>query len=426
MKKTWVFLVCFVFSAFALFGQNASDFKTEVKDGKVTIIGYTGTVKDVRIPDKINGLPVTAIGGHFDDGVFESKQLTSVTIPNSITSIGEYAFYFNDLTSVTIPNSVTSIGGRAFDSGVNVVQNGRVVYGTQEGFSYTLMNGTISIWSYTGTAKDVRIPDRIIGLPVTNIGGFSIEYYVGAFSEDQLTSVTIPNSVTTIGKDAFSWNKLTSVTIPNSVTSIGENAFSENQLTSVTISNSVTTIGNGAFSWNKLTSVTIPNSVISIGSYAFFDNQLTSVTIPNSVTSIGGSAFDSGVNVVQNGRVVYGTQEGFSYTLMNGTITIWGYSGTVKDVRIPDKINGLPVTTIGEWAFSGNQLTSVTIPNTVTSIGERAFYGNKLTSVTIPNSVTSIKSGAFESNQLTSVTIPKSVTSIDDEAFDSSVKIIRE
>jgi hypothetical protein len=319
MKNTWVFLVCFVFSAFALFGQNADDFETEIEDGAVTITRYTGTVKDVRIPDKINGLPVTAIGGYFvwdeDEyyGAFAGNDLTSVTIPNSVTSIGDStfaenqlvsvtignsvtsigwnAFSSNELTSVTIPNSVISIGEDAFDSGVNVVQNGRVVYGIQEGFSYTLMNGTINIWNYTGTAKDVRIPDKINGLPVTAIGGYSDwgDYY-------------------------------------------------------------------GAFTYN----------------------DLTSVTIPNSVTSIGESAFDSGVNVVQNGRVVYGIQEGFSYTLSDGTLSIWNYTGTAKYIRIPDRINNLPVTSIGGYnergegyhgAFFSKDLTSVTIPNSVTSIG---------------------------------------------------------
>ena len=90
---------------------------------------------------------------------------------------------------------------------------------------------------------------------------------------------------------AFYNNKLTSVTLPNSVTSIGNRAFESNKLTSVTIPNSVTSIGLSAFSYNQLTSVTLPNSVRSIGTQAFSHNQLTAVTIPNSVTSIGAQAF---------------------------------------------------------------------------------------------------------------------------------------
>ena len=193
---------------------------------------------------------------------------------------------------------------------------------------------------------NVVIPEEVTYMnrtrKVTSIGS-------GAFSECSLTSVTIPNSVTSIGDEAFYWcGGLTSVTIPNSVTSIGSSAFREcSGLTSVTIGNSVTSIGNRAFCLcSSLTSVTIPNSVTSIGDEAFYwCKGLTSVTIGNSVTSIGDRAFENCHN-----------------------------------------------------------LTSVTIPNSVTTIGNRAFnwcYG--LTSVTIPNSVTSIGDGAFYCKNLTEV-----------------------
>ena len=125
-----------------------------------------------------------------------------------------------------------------------------------------------------------------------------------------LTSVTIGNSVTSIGWSAFSGCRgLTSITIPNSVTSIGDGAFSGCRgLTSVTIPNSVTSIGDGAFSGcSSLTSVTIPNSVTSIGNSTFSNcSSLTSVTIPNSVTSIGGCAFEycSGLTSVTIGNSV--------------------------------------------------------------------------------------------------------------------------
>ena len=135
---------------------------------------------------------------------------------------------------------------------------------------------------------------------------------------------------------------MTSVTIPNSVTSIGERAFSYCAgLTSVTIGNSVTNIGDYAFyECSGLTSVTIGNSVTNIGDYAFYGcSGLTSVTIPNSVTSIGRYAFE--------------------------------YCSGLTSVTIPNS-----VTSIGKWAFSNCKgLTSITIPNSVTNIGDFAFHG---------------------------------------------------
>tara|TARA_Y100000991_G_scaffold202244_1_gene175912 strand:- start:1521 stop:4118 length:2598 start_codon:yes stop_codon:yes gene_type:complete len=203
----------------------------------------------------------------------------------------------------------------------------------------------------------------------------------------EITSVNIPNSVTSIGDYAFGETPLNNVTIGNSVTSIGDSAFEETQLTNVTIPSSVTTIGNGAFARTQLTNVTIPNSVTSIGIRAFVRTPLTNVTIPNSVTGIGKSAF--------------------AYTQLT-------------NVTIPNS-----VTSIGNGAFANTQLTNVTIPNSVTSIGDFAFARTPLTNVTIPNSVTSIGNYAFADTQLTNVTIPNRDTYIADNAFDSNVIITR-
>ena len=252
----------------------------------------------------------------------------------------------------------------------------------------------LEISKYTGSGTEVRIPPRIQRLPVTGIGRF-------VFNEKNLTSVTIPNSVTSIDTGAFYKNQLASVIIPNSVTSIELGAFSDNCLTSVTLPKSVASIGNYAFSSNQLTSVTIPNSVTEIGDGVFDENQLTSVTIPNSVTSIGNYAFFK--NKLTN------------VTISNSVTDIGDCAFTgnqLTSITIPNS-----VISIGEWAFAGNQLTSVTIPNSVTNIGEGAFAQNQLTSITIPNSVTSFGVGVFAWNQLTSVTIPDSLTHIEGAPF---------
>ena len=232
------------------------------------------------------------------------------------------------------------------------------------GLEETYVDG-ISITGYNvDGGLDVVIPSEIDGKKVVGIAD-------NAFTSAGVTPTTISNTKKASASYLYSGNKasvhkltqeitglgITSVVIPNTVTSIGDGAFMRNQLTSLIIPNSVTSIGAGAFGSNQLTEVTIPSSVTSIGQYAFDNNQIIEVTIPSSVTSIGAGAF------------------------RNNKLT---------EVTIPNT-----VTSIGEYAFAYNQLTEVIIPNSVTSIGGNAFEGNQLTEVTIPSSVTSIGRNAF-------------------------------
>ena len=197
------------------------------------------------------------------------SSLTSITIPDSVTSIDFWAFeYCSSLTSITIPDSVTSIGKEAFRYCSSLTK-----------VNYT---GTIDQWVeidfygyYSNPleyAKNLYINNKLVTDVVLTTATKIYDYAFSGYSS--LTSITIPDSVTSIDTGAFSGcNSLTSITIPDSVTSIGGNAFSNcSSLTSVIIRNGVTSIGYQAFrKCSSLRSITIPDSVTSIGDYAFED-----------------------------------------------------------------------------------------------------------------------------------------------------------
>ena len=238
---------------------------------------------------------ITSIGQY---AFYDCSSLTSIELPDSVTSIGYSAFYnCRKLIRIRIPSSVTSIDGSAFYNCYKLIEVynlstlpitvGSSNYGYVGYYArnvYTATEGTSKLWTgndgytfyedsdacylmrYTGNETALTLP------AACNEKNYEV-YQYAFYDCSSLTSITIPDSVTSIGSSAFMiCESLASVRLPTGLTSIGDYAFSGcKKLTSIVIPDGVTSIGNGAFQFTALTSITIPANVKKIGSYAFYN-----------------------------------------------------------------------------------------------------------------------------------------------------------
>ena len=244
--------------------EEDSDFLFKACDGGYEVIGYTGDNPIVTIPSTYKSLPILTIGldRKNEDRFAGNENIKELIIPDGVTKIEDYTFESCiNLTTVTIPTSVTDMGHYSFSR-----------------------CDKLSVATLPAEQVD-NIPKENLTTVVIN-GGTTIHDYYGAFYNcKNLVSVTISDSVTSIGAGAFSGcENLTTIRLPSGITEISSHMFRDcKSLTSITIPDSVTSIGDGAFSGcESLNNVIIPESVSSIGKYAFSScNSLTSLTFQN-------------------------------------------------------------------------------------------------------------------------------------------------
>ena len=399
--------------------ETSGDFEYDLLyDDYIEITGYTGNASQITIPSEINGISVVSIGY---EAFYGCDSLVSVTIPSSISSVSFGAF--SECSSLTI---------------INVAEDSEY-YSSVNGILYN--KEQTELIQCPGAITSLTIPDG-----VTSIGQSSFSYSVN------LTSVTIPDSVTSIGDWAFEGcEKLNSIEIPDSVISIGEYAFDEtplitNQTSDIkyvdkwvvqcdapietaNIKEGTVGIADNTFSFCEyLKNVTIPYGITTIGINAFsYCSSLTSVTIPDSVIRIGDWAFGSCEKLnsidIPDSVTSIGVYAFDETPLVNNQTSDMKYvgkwlvqcDGQNKTANIKEGTVGIADQT---FSFCEN-LNSVTIPDGVTGIGVGTFaFCVSLKNISIPDSVTSIGESAFVGcYSLESIKIPNSVTSIGEGAF---------
>ena len=447
MKKrilSVLLVLCLVFTllpvgataAAATSGTCGSNLKWKLEGGTLTVSG-TGAMYNYgdgsgriqpwpgdSIEEVVIGSGVTSIGNYAFE---ECHSINSVTIGKDVKSIGKGAFYtlYGGPESITIPVSVTSIGDYAFNGWDLITVN----YG-----------GTVNQWKAMNTydrnyflaAAEIKcadgtvLPRGICGADLTweiddngtlivsgtgEMFDYGFHEYRALWSRhaDSIKNVVIEAGVTSIGKDAFVYcDNITSVTIPASVTSIGEGAFR--------LCNKLSTVNYGGTA-NKWNAISIGNdndnltgaNINYAGITWTYNNGTLTISGTGDVEDYNNSSapwydhrYDTTKIVISNG--VTGIGEG-----------AFCYFTELTSVSLPGSLKS-----IGAYAFRGcSSLKSVVIPDSVTSIGEGAFYRcTALTTATVSNSVSRISYGTFMScENLISVTIPNSVKSIGEKAF---------
>lgn len=478
--------------------------KAKLKNNPNVVLPTKGT-GDVNITAIGDGQSLTGVftvvddGGTADDKT-DDKNYTpeSIVLPNTLTTIGSFAFaldgtktYESEMNAIKLPSSLQAIGATAF-------QNNKLTSLDIPDSVTTIGTAAFTGWTKLARVKlssgCTQIPDAMLASANT--------------TESKITAIEIPEGVTAIGKRSFIGSGAGEIKLSSTLTSIGDSAFQNHALTSLDVPASVTTIGKYAFrisvedSTSRLSKLTLHEGLVTIGQEAFTGNAITEVDLPSTVIlshvnkaadCIFGNArakcdppvkfktnvaskvdeFNTEFANANSHVVVYDkltwsgwNADDFSYDTASGQLNGWTDQGkekhkTLRTLVLPDKTPGddgvdiikigdgafnledestptkfgydspygaqsinLPknVKSIGNKAFAFNSLKEVNL-SSITQIGEEAFKGNLLESVSMPDTVINLGAGAFSANNITSLRISNALTTIPQGAFSMNIRL---
>lgn len=402
MKKiiSLVLMVAMLLTALPAMADNvrtSGDFQYTIKgNGTATIVRYTGPVGDVIFPNLIDGYTITSIGDSafdYSDRSVNNKHGGTITLPNTITSIGEKAFFGFPFTTINLPDSLEYIGYGAFAGFVHDfrISNNHPYFAVIDGSLYNKAEKEL-LYGYSGGRSDVVIPEGIV-----SIGDY-------AYYNRVLWNFKIPSTVQRIGNYAYSgtsYNNRQEITLHEGLLHIGDYAFSN-------------ITGNSDRSFTLY----LPASIQSIGEGAFKIEETERAMVSTKVF------FSPDTNLEMIGTYAFGSDsptEEFIEVYLDGHISEYGdYAFRQAQVRSMPKTVGK----IGNYAFEEsdlNLLSEIVIPSSCHSIGEGAFAGASLyygTSITIENGIETISSKAFFGvKSQEPIYLPESLQDIATDAF---------
>ena len=338
------------------------------------------------------------------------SSIKKIVIEDGITSISQYSFYdCENLTEVSIPSSVKSIGYEAFHWCHNV--NKVMIDGLGSWCDIDFENENSNpiqfgadLYINGEKESQIKIPEGITTIKPYVFG----RSWTNDETKTAITSIQLPDTVTSVGKNAFAYNYLQSINIPNSVITIGEQAFAGNNFSTIEISENVSVIESGAFKdCKKLQKIKIPDTAKNIGTMLFGNCiKLTDAELPQGIERITEGLF-AGCTSLEQFSVPDTVQliEDYAFSKCNN----------LTNIKLPDQIQ-----TIGNYAFSEcSVLNKIKLPVELKSIGNSSFEGcMTLTEVIVPDGVTDIGEGAFRGcKALSKITMPDTVTEIGRNAF---------
>ena len=385
-----------------------SSFDYSANDSGITIDRYNGRRLLVRIPDTIDGLPVTEIG----DNAFEEKRFVRwVTLPETTERIGALAFRRTSLQSIDLPSRVQDIGADAFcDTSLKSIS-----------FPEGVTELSYGVLSNCKKLTHIDIPDS-----VTSIGDYAIN------SCYSLKSVTLPDSVTDIGNNAFFYSGLEEVNIPASLERVGYRVFLGTKLEKAYFEDEYAVLNDRILYLYNGTAenVEIPEYITGIAGGAFTTNNsvdVKSISVPDSVTFIGGGAFrlhkalekiDLPADAVMDGYIAFEGCESLQEIVLPRDTEIGNlmFEGCTSLEKVT--ITGTP-SSIGVSAFEGcTSLREIQLPESVTEIGRNAFTESGIGSISIPDGVEKLPIECFyRCGNLTDISLPDSIHTISNSAF---------